>query len=686
MGRESRLSFFLFSATLAIIGLHIYGALDHSIDTWGFNHLSVMPLWAVYLTCGIATALAVLAWRVDGDIITRLRAGFQPIESKATRIAVTVSLWALVAVVLYLLRSRALAYGDGFLELGILSDVESDFVFDLYGFRIGSVLLRDSLYRGTLSVFEIQSSTFYSLYSVAGGLVGALAVWKICNSLFSEIKASSLMVVSLTSASCLLFFGHIEHYTWPMSLGLWSMYFAVCELRYSNRALEALLFGALAASLHLVAASWLVAVAVAVVWSRLLRDKVSFARLSLVLSVIGVAFSVILVITTGPHDASTIFVALSDKPDYIYGVLSSGHLRDILNLGLYLSPLVVCLPLALFGGNNKFAESIETHFVGLTTFALFLPVFWIDPKLGAVRDWDLLAGFGIPLSMFVGLKVLQLSQNNIHRLFFAALAVFVVHQVPSIYEKIDGERSTRHLDAMIWDDPHYQIEHNHGERNQTWGRLLRRSANLPELSTKYFERAVTGDPQDYHSWTHLGELAMEQNIYDSSARCFERAVALSPPQGGLLQRLAVSQYLNRDLEKALEAITKAEKISEPHYTIAVTKGTILYELSRWAEAFNVFNQAVELGGRDPIIQVYLGELHLQAGRLDSAYYRLSWCAKNFPDRPEYYRPFIETLIRLGNLEDAKIAMASWRRLSPPPDIYREFVNRIKSIESAAQGE
>ncbi|MBN4076401.1 hypothetical protein JYT16_01650 [Gemmatimonas aurantiaca] len=682
MSQNSRVPLLLFISTLAIIALHLYGAYDDSIATWGFNHLAVLPVWGMYTTVGIALFFSIFVWIGDGGFLTKFSERISLSENKSTKHFAIGIIWVMVAVVLYLLRSHALAYGDGYAVLAhFTGDFDSLFAGQMK-LQIGSILALRLFYQSVTLVLDVTPLEVFSVYSCIGGAVGLAAMYRLTNMMVARNAVPTIFVCVLTSSSVLLFVGHIEHYTWALALGLWSLYFAVLSLEGAKRNTVAVLFAAVASAFHAIALPFVLITVVAAVWSCRLRDRMGFAQLVKKIVPVSVVASLLFVMYSEEVLELNVFVPFLELANHKYPVFSWFHISDLLNLIFYVCPLVLLAPFMLLGTASSHAKkSASKQLMGLAALLLFLPVFWIDPTIGAVRDWDLLAGFGIPLGFLVVLSVMRRNSEHMFRLFFVALAVFVIHQIPNIYEKIDGERSTTHLEEMISDDPHYRTDHASGKRNQTWGRLLRRSAELPELSAKYFVRAIEGSPGDYHSWTHLGQMAVEDKNYDSSIVCFKEAVKFSPEKSGAFQRLSVSLYKTGKLQEAYEAISEAKRHDESNPEVAVPKGVIEYALGMYNESFVTFRAAIDDGNIDPIIRIHLGKLHLRSGNLDSAYTHFTWCAQNYPLRTTYYQPFIETLIGLELSEDAKLVMSAWRNTGPPTELYREYIARIKALEN-----
>jgi hypothetical protein len=144
----------------------------------------------------------------------------------------------------------------------------------------------------------------------------------------------------------------------------------------------------------------------------------------------------------------------SGKPiDPGYYVFSMSHLVDILNQMLLLSPLLPVWLLFLTGSPTKISKNKILIFLSLIAFFCLLFVFFIDPKLGMPRDWDLFSfsAFGLTL-----LLISMTGENHfivIKRLLPSLIIFLTVACLPYFLTNLNRDTSIKYVEYMIRLDP-----------------------------------------------------------------------------------------------------------------------------------------------------------------------------------------------------------------------------------------
>ena len=169
---------------------------------------------------------------------------------------------------------------------------------------------------------------------------------------------------------------------------------------------------------------------------------------------------------------------------------------------------------------------------------------WLDPELGAPRDWDLLSYFGIPGSLLAALLITR-SGGNSKVLAIQSMVCCVLILSPQIYEKTHLPVALSRLDGLLWSDPHYATSYRGGKVAIQWGALLH-EANRDDLALKYFRRCMQGGAFKDVAWYNLGAIYLQAGKGDSAEASMRNAYSLRPSNNeyrmGLITAL---QLLNR---------------------------------------------------------------------------------------------------------------------------------------------
>ncbi|MCK4858298.1 MAG: hypothetical protein KAT58_10040 [candidate division Zixibacteria bacterium] len=485
-------SSYLLWPLVAIVLLHFIGVLFPQHFTWGFNFWGFLPQSLSLVV--LITALVLLSpfiydkWTSPlAPFLTRL---LQPNRRKNRVVVIAIGSILLFAL-FYVFRSRAHVYGDGFTILAEAADLKLPQLHGQMYVQILSLLLHHYSTVTFNSLLGFAAETTFAIVNSIGGVVGIWALYRIATLLTSDqAERWFILVGSLSSGAVILFFGYIEHYTWAMSIGLWSVYWLVKHIQHSCAIWPSVLFAVLASAFHLVALPFLAATVVTMVLlkadqqDRPLRSLVTkFLILILITSFTGA-------ITSQFAGKWQVLVPLWPVAGNPYWFLSLAHLIDMVNLIILIAPFgVVAAIVGLISSKWRTSRvGMEgTTLAGVSAFA-FLAAFWIDPTIGAARDWDLLAVFGFPLSLWGVHSICQRLPKDSARIKYlpAMLIVMLICIIPNLIEKNDLNRAVVRLDTMLWHDAHYQKDYRQAERCLPWGHALSYNVGDMERSVKYF--------------------------------------------------------------------------------------------------------------------------------------------------------------------------------------------------------
>ncbi|MFZ5979694.1 MAG: hypothetical protein ACOYVF_03600, partial [Candidatus Zixiibacteriota bacterium] len=460
----------------SVILIYLFGTLLPVHFTWGFNIWSVFPAPTALSVLILAALLMIIPVR------SRFHMKYEGLKQSAyayllknNRYFNLILLSLGLFVIFYIFRSRALVYGDGYLVLSYLTAPEYSFDINTFFMKPLEVLLQRGIFSLLSGFISTAPENIPAIVNAVGGVSGFWALNRIARTITGRDNNHWVIMTGfLGSASVVLFFGYLENYTLVTALSLWSLAFAMGYMKGQNGPLPSVIMGLLAVGFHVLAVSFLIASILAI----LIKNEKNKAFIK---KKPGKIYGVITILS---FIIALIFQVLN-IPDYIvkiwpdannrYWFFSVAHLVDILNLLLLVAPvgLIVLLFNIISKPDEKEIEHTE-YLLILTALLSFLITFWVNPELGAPRDWDLLSLCGFPLTIW---GIYRLSRRYPQpmlqmRFLFPFGLLTLILLVPNLYEKNHLSVAAGRLDRMLWDDAHYQTDYKSAERCIYWSYIL----------------------------------------------------------------------------------------------------------------------------------------------------------------------------------------------------------------------
>jgi hypothetical protein len=188
--------------------------------------------------------------------------------------------------------------------------------------------------------------------------------------------------------------------------------------------------------------------------------------------------------------------------DNPYHLLSGNHLIDLLNLVLLNYPLGILL--LLIPGLRKVRNG-AFHASAILPAALF--AIFVDPKIGAFRDWDLLSIVSAPLMAFLLYAMISWSKSNrvlTYSLVMPLVLFAIVHTGSWIAMNTSKQSSYSRIKRLVVSDPHYSRAYYKGFRNKSWSSLLIQQYDDPKEALRARHERFVGDPDDDLNMVQLG--------------------------------------------------------------------------------------------------------------------------------------------------------------------------------------
>jgi len=421
--------------------------------------------------------------------------------------AIRVILWiVLPALILYLLRTESYILGDSHSYVGTIVD---------------RTYISPSSYGYSFVLNNLANLFHVVKVDQAIVLMGGISI--ICGIVFLNFVHASLKLIIenrelrpflfaaiASSGLIILFTGYTESY--PV-LAAWLSIYIYYSIKYiradGNTILLVLIFLA-GAFWHL----WFIAFLPSLLFILNRRYKIIANKF-----LIGAAVIYLLGIYLGGQFVRRDYLYISLPPipnsDTSYTLFSAQHLIDYFNEFIIVGPVLPLLGLVLiflFMGKLKTAEFSFFKYIAFP--AMFMS-FIIDPIIGAVRDWDLLSIFGLPLMTIAALALPILVKGNktIRYFLIPVLLINLFHTGSFITTNKNPGAAVDRVVEVALDDKHYKSDYYDGRKLLPFSTILSNLYGKHEAALKFLERR-----EDLES----GDILAKANYYFNQDQ-FEKA-------------------------------------------------------------------------------------------------------------------------------------------------------------------
>ncbi len=680
---------------LGIILVQILGVFIPDYLAWGVSFWQVISFPLSIILLLIAAAL--IAPPVTRAVSPLLDDLFTPVVTMLSRLPMwLIGGLASVAMValFYIFRSRALVYGDGFMRLAEASDLVVGHLTREMSLQLPSVLLYH--YTALLAHQTVgwTAETAFALVNCIGGVIGIWALYSIASRLSAERCGRwFILLATLCSGATILFFGYIEHYTWFTVIGLWSVYWALRCVQGTGTAYPMVLLSLLAAAFHVEGASFMLIAASALVIRHLTRGGRIPGRLTLAMSLAAIISSLGLALVFQLGDFQAMLVPVWPRELLAYSALSPSHLIDVLNELLLVAPVGVAAAVYLLVRHrrNRSPVSPTEAILILSAVITFLATFWLNPELGAPRDWDMLGVSGFPISLWGAYQLWKrrATAASCARCLIPVIVVAAVVLIPNLVEKNSLSLATVHLDDLLWHDAHYQASYLKAVRAEPWAFTLQKNVGDYKRAIKYYYRRIDADSGDFGAWRALGETwFFDRNVPDSGYYYLTQAATRAPDQADLWRKLAEVELKMGEKAEALKHAQLAVQLAPDDINMQSQLAAALASLGRYRDALGPLYQAYLLAPDSCEQLVNLGDLYSYLGVHDSAYYYLSR-GLSLECRPEVAMDGLKSIfaseLALGKVTEAAQALNQLSHMRVPTAEFQEMQIRLQKAAAASRG-
>ncbi len=588
------------AALLLILGLaHLALSFSPGISVWGIDYWSSIPIaWRVVLLLALAAA-----W-------------FAPLSRGAGLLAdkLAKEWWGgalclpILGVLFVVFRSRVYVYGDGYSFAGYFTGGAFPKLSGQLSSQALDLVAHWAVYRGIAMPLGWPVESSYVILGPVAGILGVWAIVRIARALGTSKEARRLIVAAgLSSIAIVLWFGYVESYALVNAGILWSIAFAIEAQEKRKRIWAAWATWIVAAAFHQLA----VVLAPAIVWAhwRSLRRPWKELSAGKRAAILGIGFIGWLAASVGYSLVNPdVFVPIFATANSTYTAFGWAHLRDVFNLVLFLAPVaLIGITIWVSERGGSLDRKAGHGVLAVAAASLWYFAFWVDPLLGAFRDWDLLAGFGVPLSLWAGSLITNRKDFAIGKpAVWPMMGVFaLVHAGCFVATLQNPQESMMRVDRLVREDIHYSSEFFSGKRLGPWALVLQLRFNRNDMAIEHLQRQLSYDHSDAQVWSNLGGAWQLAHRSDSAAVCLKEAVTREPRSLKFRYQLGMAQLGIEDYTGAHEQFRQGVALSDTAYDCRCMLAVACMRMLRPEEAGGVLDEAIQ---RNP-------------NRFDAYYYR-----------------------------------------------------------------
>jgi hypothetical protein len=411
----------------------------------------------------------------------------------------------------------------------------------------------------------------------------------------SPIEKAIIALAFLCTATIQFYFGYVESYGLINLFILYYLYFAWKCVKEGRVTAAPAVFFILATMSHLSGAALFPSLVF------LYRNRFPWVT-KYVLPLVILAGIVVFffglywshLVTLLPNDYST------------YSLFSGAHLRDLLCLLLLVSPAFF---LVLIGRRWDKAAT----FTAIALAGTLLYTIMIDPVLGAVRDWDMLSVFALPLAGLIALRAPR------RAIVLALLAATIVARIIP-WLVFNSELRTDFVKQMLANDIHYSEHFDNAWRLASWGVLLYECRDL-EGAEEAWKKLLTFNPRQLNlinCLSSLGRAQCELAKYPEACQTYLRLTELEPENLEYRYRACYLLFRMGDNENARKLLNGGppEFLENPN-TVRLLAG-ILAATGHHQEAVEIIEKNPLQDEDDDYLPYVLAKSCLLMGRNDLA--------------------------------------------------------------------
>ena len=579
---EKRLTIALNAIIIFAAGSIFVAGLEPSTANWGFHFLGMYPPAIQYLMPLLILLLLNPALR--HSLVGRAR-GFSIFltrQLKRNRTTSGAFVIALSGCLFWVFKTETHFLGDGYLRLRNLSTAATltELVRPLKHEPLVALLVFE-LHQMLAMLGVSQSVEFtYRILSIICGMLFILIAWKLSKLISDDPFEQVLITIFvLASGASQMFFGYVEDYAPTYVAFLTFILVSMMYLKKKVSIIVPFIVFVVSVVLHfgaIVLSAGLLPLAIESIRRKETKTLV-FAVLASILiapilfwmcgytpKLLGEAFN------SGFKHSVTIPIV--GQPNQTYTLFSKEHLLDLGNIIVLLQPTaLIVLIVSSMGWRKLDLMSIERLFLIMAMLGMLSFIVIANCDLGMSRDWDLLASFGVGLSVAAAYCWFnQLEKTALRSEFFTVMTLIALIQCALwIGINHDEEKALARLDII--------------QEGPGWSGLAK--ANLSE------ERAI---------------FYRNRKDFAKAVQYYERCVAVMPSHSRFLEDLALMYQSNQNPLQAIHVYERMDSLNIADVKTHTNLGILYMNYRRYDDAWEQMLKAEELDTSSAQSQCNLG--------------------------------------------------------------------------------
>ena len=583
---------------LVFCGLHIIPVLGGKPVLWGADQWKYLPGPVVFLFLLFGLFMVFPGFRVGlirfaGSInssgpVRRLR------ENRSAAWAVSI---LILAILFWQFRTATHFLGDGYVWAEHL-------VKDIVSREPVSSWLYRSFYRlFNLPAMNLGVSTITAaaILSVLSGLIFSVFAFRTATLLGGEKNKYRLFIflAILSTGMMQFFFGYVETYPPFVASFMAFIYFSIRLLKGNGSPLWVILTYLITLALHLSAVVFLPGLAVMFwLWSGRVVDRKKYYAIIFT----GVLFGLV-VLWIFQHKMMfggffhEYFLPLFSVPPGSRIVHPLFSLKTVFEL---FNHLVLVCPIALFifigfkGASGSRDETAKKIFIFLETIVVFyiLEFLVFNKLIGASRDWDLFAAFGVPLALLTALVLIDRYRRVPDVLVLIAAAVIIVHTAPFIGLNSRVPSSERRFIDLV--DHGFWSNYARGYGYSSLGLYYKNKGDI-QNAIRYLTAASDVDKGNVRYKYNLATIYFAMKDNQKAVVFYEEVIRRDPDYLEARNNLGVIYWRMGKLGPAEEQLAEIIKCDSTYVTSYEPLAEIYFRIGQMEKCVQLYRKAIELG-------------------------------------------------------------------------------------------
>jgi len=309
-----------------------------------------------------------------------------------------------------------------------------------------------------------------------------------------------------------------------------------------------------------------------------------------------------------------------------YSIFSFSHLMDLINHQLLVAPVgVLILLISILGLGNKidFKDRI-IQFLLILSGSMLAYAFFMDPKLGYPRDWDLFAFTGLGYTI-LGIHLFlkgsrEMKLKNLRYVTLGLLAASLISTIPWIYVNASEKKSVERFGYLLDLDKkrspsgrenlaiYYEEKGEWQKEIQQWEKAIAITGSaryIDNLATVYFnnqqfdlalrelKRSIAVD--SVFDFTHFGiaEVYVKTGRYEEAITEYRKAIKAKPNLTQYYDNLGVLLTNLKRYPEAIQVFQDGLKSNPGYAPIYRNLGYSYYNVREYSLAEKYLNQYLE---------------------------------------------------------------------------------------------